>query len=470
MSKQETSTRYHWPDTDALVDHIWIVRPKNGRAVAYIHASGEAEFAPQRQAMYDALHRKGWGTLSDQHNGKFVLRVAGINDGDELLSLLDESGYLRGTPRTDVRNAEGAKSKTAGEAIRSNSLRLSALTYMIGNAFYWLSGHTAQPVNADRRNMAIAFGIGDGALALFGGRDDAHQYKSLLNKLKQHMDQSGIEIPDTSSIHVETAQHNDGFYAWAYDKLHTNINSIKMMAEVTGGFLAFKSGLRGKGGKSNLLEMAGGTIVMAGWGGALLTREKKPDEEKLRHAGSVERLITHIQELPLRLAGYAGLAFNILSFINFYKIRHVMEGKYGLAAVGSMVASNSLYSISHKAPGGDIKVQDIANDVYSIAAQILNSQPENMREAAILSTAQFLGERTEIKDKYSEILLRLRQAIALQQQNPWSQIKETAQLTSDISAAQEKMRAAVTAASPGVNISKAQNRTTLVPAPEQMLA
>ena len=84
-----------------------------------------------------------------------------------------------------------------------------------------------------------------------------------------------------------------------------------------------------------------------------------------------------------------------------------------------MIGANGTYAISKKTVGGNIDSHEMVSDVYSIAAQILNKQPDDTREGAIQSTAKFLGERPEIKDNHQEIVIRLRKEMDIQRQNPW---------------------------------------------------
>ena len=417
MATKETTTTYRWPE-GSTITRIDVRTQSNGRAVAYLYADEGEAAHQQRFDIRSAIRLKGWGTLSDYRNGQFGLRVSGLKDGKELVDMLKQQGFVAAPVSIDAQTADNHQSKNIGGFIKDNSLRLSAAIYTVGNAFYYASGVAAK--NKERRRMALSFGAGDAALGLFGGSNDSQQFKSLLTGLKSHMEDHGIEIPKNASIHVETSHQDQGLLGTASELLHRHINSIKILAEVLGGFFILRSGLKGDGVKKNSLEITSGIVVMTGWAGALLVKEKKPDPEKLQQAGAVEKLGAYIQEKPLRLAGYAGLTFNALNAKNSWNNRHDNGGKFGLAAVGSMVSANTLYSISNKSPGGDIRTDAMISDVYSVAAQILNKQPEGtVRDAAIESTAKFLGERTEIKDNHQQIIARLKEEMTIQRKNPW---------------------------------------------------
>lgn len=100
MATQETTTTYRWSGDDhGLIDHIEIVRQKNGHTVAYIHANEDGSLRQKRLEVRAALRLKGWGTLSDFRNNQHVLRVNGMTHNEDLLTLLKDHGYTSGSPQ-----------------------------------------------------------------------------------------------------------------------------------------------------------------------------------------------------------------------------------------------------------------------------------------------------------------------------------------------------------------------------------
>jgi hypothetical protein len=414
---KETNSTYRFGD-DQIIRRLDVRTDKNGHAVAYLYANNNEDVRAQRQDIRSAIRLKGWGTLSDHRDGEFVLRVSGVRDGNELISMLREHGFVSGEPQVSTQNIDDAKSKGPLDFIKNNSLRLSAAIYALGDMFYFRGADN----NFDR-GMALSFGFGDAMLGIFGGRDDTRQFKSLLSKMKTHMEASGIEIPKNASIHVETSKQDQGAMGGVSDFLHNNINSIKIASEVVGGGFVLRSGLKRetqgpRAGKRNPFNIVSGIIIMAGWAGALLVKEKKIDKEENKPQGLVDGVARHFQEKPLRMAGYAGLSFNALKITDNI-INRRATSTWSILGVSSMIGANSLYSMSNKTGGGDIKTQAMVNDVYTVASQILNKQPEDMRDKAMESVAQFLGERSEIKDTHSQIIARLKEEMAIQRANPW---------------------------------------------------
>lgn len=405
-----------------LISKVELREQGKGHTVAYVHAAERAESDHEQLfALREEFKRKGWATSSDNHHGRAVLRVTGIENEKQLTDLLQSNHAVEGPARQSQADVAGQDSKGIADFIKSNSLRASGLFYMLGDVLFIKSGLVRDKnKKLGQMGMGISFAVGDAALMAFGGRDDRRQFKSLLTKLKKHLDTQGVEIPQGMALTSETLSKPGGLLETTYDFLHEHINPIKIAAEIVGGGFCLKAGLDQK----NKFKVASGVVIMTGWIASLLLHEKKRDPEEWKEAGTLEKAKMYLQEKPLRLAGWAGLAHNAIYTAGAFSERSKTLGttdhyKWDMAATATMLVANSLYSICSKTTGGNIKTDALVNDVYGIAAQILNRQPEAIREKAIESTVAFLGSRPEIKDTKEEISQRLRQEIETQSQNPW---------------------------------------------------
>lgn len=432
MKKDNITVSYRWGDSD-IIRRIDVRQQDNGRAVAYIYADNREEASQQRYNIRSLIRLKGWGTLSDHRDGQFVLRVNGFKNGDDLISTLTDNSFLHGKPEISSNKPEEIKSKGFFSAIRNNSLRLSGLFYTLGNSFYIGGGIHRSVVNKKldwgQIGTGVAFSTGDALIALVGGRDDDRQFTSLVSKLKQHYDRQGIEIPSNAAIIGETSTKGKSLGNRLYDFLHEHVNQIKCASEVVGAFFYFNAGNAQKNhGVPNRWKQATAVIFGLGFGTAGLIKEKKIDEEKYATAGPLQKLWMRVQANPLGIAGMSGLSNTLFTSIGAWKEMKVQQAhggagnklyRWDFAAPGAMLFGNSLYAISNKTTGGNIKNDAMIRDVYSVAAQILNKQPDGVREAAIDSTAKFLGERPEIKDTHQQIVVRLKQEMDIQRNNPW---------------------------------------------------
>lgn len=416
-------------DEPAAVHKVELREQGKGNTVAYIHATDQAQGDYSKLvALREEFTRKGWATSSDNHHGKGVLRVTGISDERELTDLLNSSGATKGSARVSQADVAGQDSKGAVDFVKSNSLRASGILYLLGDVLFMTYGAKGPGKKLDwgQVGMGTSFAVGDIAILGFGGRDDKRQFKSLLTKLDSHLKQQGVEIPEGAALTAETLAKPGGVLEKTYDFVHEHVNTIKLLAEIAGGASLFKSGMKNAEGKVDNFKKASGAVIVTGWLAALLTQEKKPDKEHLKDAGALEKAQAYVQEKPLRLAAASGLVHNAIYTVGALKRRSneirehgTKSYRYDLAALSSMLVANSMYAICSKSTGGNIKADALVNDVYGLAAQILNRQPEATREAAINSTVEFLGQRPEIKDSKKEIAERLREEIKMQSENPW---------------------------------------------------
>lgn len=430
MSNKNTVTAYQWP-AGSFISGVEIRATQGTTAVAYLAASATAK-SEELHELRTQFRLKGWASSSDMRNGQPVLRLTGIHDTGELLEVLKTHGSVSGEPT--IKASEAPKPKNTIDAIKKNTLRSSGIFYSIGNALMIVSGalrnRAEGKFNIGQLGSGLSFAAGDIGLMAFGGEDDARQFKSLLTKLKNHLHENNVTIPQSAALNVETMQEHHGFLESIYDFMHTNINTLKISAEVLGGALYAKGGI-----ENGIIEkQIAGTVIVTGWLAALLIKEKKPDEEKLANAGLVEKAWAHIQQKPLVLAGGAGLIHNGISAIGAFNERarflnpnkpnpknraHTHFYQWDVAVICAMLLGNSLYAMSQKTTGGAIKSDGLVDDVYGIAAQILNKQSPETQEAAIQSTAQFLGERPEIKDSRKEIVAKIHEKMRIQRENPW---------------------------------------------------
>jgi hypothetical protein len=432
MAKKPTITSYDWGEGN-LIRHI-DVREQNSRAVAYLYADdGSAKLGDLRHI----LSQHGLSTLAEQRDGKFALRVSGLRNSDELLRLLRTSGFATNQPHVKAREEQSARPKGFFDWVKTNSLIISGRLYTLGNLMYVASGF-ARGKDIGQIGTGVAFGTGDFILAAAGEKDDGRQLTSLLKKLKTHYERDGIAIPQDASIHTETSDKDKGFGERTRDFLHKYVNQIKCFGEVVGGGFYYWGGAQ----QGNKWKQRTAVIFGTGFGASMVIPEKKIDEDKYAHAGPLKRAWMKIQSNPLSIGGISGLSNTLFTTIGAFdeRKRYLHPGvfpdpinkktgeailatkhyKWDFAIPAVMLFANILYAASKKTTGGDIREGALVQDLYSSAAEILNGQPAVMREAAIESTAEFLGQRPEIKDKRPEIIVRLKKEMELQRQNPWS--------------------------------------------------
>lgn len=426
MAKEQT-TSYRWDD-QGIIRRIDVRQQKNGFAVAYLYADPAEERRSERQNIRAAIRLKGWGTLSDSRDGQFVLRVTGLRNGDDLIDLLRQQGFMHHVPKSANVSEEEEQSKGVLQDMRSNSLRWSGIFATAGNALSMSSGvhrsRVAGKTDWGQIGKGFFFSLADLPLMIAGGRDDSRQLGTLLTQLKKHYNKEGIEIPSTASIHVETSDKGKTLGERGMDFLHRYANQIKCSFEVAAAGMSIWAGKTQRSKFKQYSPYFWGSGFLA----SMLIPERKIDPEKYIQAGAAEKLWMNIQSNPLSIAGVLGYTNNIGDYLSSHheKKEWLANGKNGpplylwdRVTPTVMLGANGLYAISKKTVGGDIKSDAMVQDAYRIACQIINKQPEELRGAAIESTARFFAQRTEIKEHYPEVKERLIKELDSQRENPW---------------------------------------------------
>lgn len=428
MANSDTTHSYRWPH-GGLIERIDIRQQSNGRAVAYLYADESEEARPARRELRALVRLKGWGTLSDNRDGKYALRISGLNgDGSELLDVLRGGGFITHEPTSTVIPGEVIKSKGPWDYIRNHSLRISGVIATVGNAMSAASGIHRGRVNNKIQwgqiGQGLTFGVADLPLMIAGERDDSRQQTNLLRQLKRHYETTGIEIPKNASIHAETSDKGKSFGTLAMDYMHRYANQIKCSFEVVAAAFTIRAGIEQNSKPKKYVPLIWGSGFLA----SLLIPERKIDPEKYAEASTLGRAWMNIQANPLAIGGMLGYSNTYASYRSAFNERKdwISNGRNGtplwkwdVAIPTVMIGANGTYAISKKTVGGDIKNDAIVSDVYIVAAQILNKQPDNVREQAIESTAEFLGKRMEISDSKPVIVERLKQEMQTQRNSPW---------------------------------------------------
>lgn len=436
---EESTTLYRW--NEGIIRAIEVRTQANGWAVAYIEADNDPSQRELRNNIRAALRLKGWGTLSDSRDGKFVLRVAGLRSGDELVAMLRNQGFVKTEPQISTVPDEAEQKTGLWAKIRARSLRASGIFATIGNAMSITQGvlrsRDMGKIDVGQIGMGAAFAVADLPLVLVDEKDNARQLNLLLKKLRAHYERDGIEIPKSASIYVETSGEGKSFAERAQDFIHEYANQIKCGFEVVASYFSIKAGIN-QGNKGKIIA---GSIFGPGFFASLVIPEKKIDLEQYAVAGPLKRLWMNIQSNPLSVGGLLGYANTIFTYKSGFDERRrylypdtyptlpnpktgelklpTKHYKWDLAIPTDMIAANGLYAISKKTVGGDIKSEAMVRDAYRIAAQIINKQPGVMRERAMESTARFFAERMEIKEHYAQARERLIAELDSQRANPW---------------------------------------------------
>lgn len=444
---KETTTSYTWPE-GSVITRIDVRMQKNGFAVAYLYADDREEQRETRTNIRAAIRLKGWGTLSDSRDGQFVLRVAGMRSGEELITTLREQGFIKGEPlQVNIAGEEKEEPKGIWNAVASRTLRWSGILATLGNAMSIASGF-ARGKELGQIGMGASFAIADLPLAIVDEKDNSRQLNLLLKKLTQEYERNGIEIPKNASIYVETSNKGKTAGEHFKDFLHQYANQIKCGFEVVAAAFSIRAGI--KQGSPDKIKAA--AIFGPGFLASLLIPEKKIDGEKYAQASLISKLWMKIQSNPLSVGGLLGYSNTYFTYKSGFNERRRLYNpeqyptlpnpktgelvapsanyRWDIAIPTIMIGANGLYAMSKKTVGGNIDSDAMVQDAYRIASQIINKQPDGaLREKAVEVTAKFFGQRMEIKEHYPDARARLVKELDSQRQNPWFELQGLAPYT-----------------------------------------
>jgi len=409
-------TTYTWGD-NSIIPQIDV----RSDGVAYIHASKNAQNLPELRKLFA---EKGWTMLSEMlGNNQPVLQISGFNNADEIVTLLAGTKAVTGSPSVNQAVPENKKKNLN---IKENSLRASGLSYTIGNLLYMAYGFLAN--NKEFKRIGYTWNIADVIMFFFGRKDEKIESMLLTNHLNRHFSENGIPVQPEDAINIESlAQQNSGAMAKTKYFVHNQVTAIKSISEVIGGGLMIKDGLKSRkeGAAGGTSTMVAGGALITGFGGAGIIREKKIDPEKYAKANPLQKVWMKIQARPLQLGAISGVINNIFNAVAVFgqhrEANRTGERRNYIArglGVGALLIANILYFISHKT-GGNIRNSTLIDDIYSKTAQVLEHLDPQAREIGIKQAAEFLGQRTEIKDTKEEIEANLRREIEELRHNPW---------------------------------------------------
>ncbi|HEU5047042.1 MAG TPA: hypothetical protein VFT64_04280 [Rickettsiales bacterium] len=416
MAHTSEITSYKWRETGDVVQAD--VRKDDKGIIAYLHASPNAAHLHELQEIFQG---KGWTGSPDIHNGRPVLRLAGLQNSDDLINFLQQAGYAQGQAAISEPTPpeEGEKSLSS---VKRNSLHASSALYLLGDVLAVISGIKRN--DKEQIGIGVSFAAGDAGFMAFGGHNEHRTFNATLKSLRKHLEKNNIAIPQDSAIDAELLTTRGGFLEQVHDYVSEHINPFKLLAEVVGGVFTFRAGLN----QHNPGKTAAGAVLVAGWLSALLIKEKKIDPEAYSHAGAAQKLAMKVQAQPLLLAGGSGLTNNAFNYYGAWDERRRLKAGdptatphyvWDLAMQTAMVGANVLFSISKK-NGKAVSHEDpLIDDVYGLAAKTFSSLPENVRERALEHTAEFLAERHSIPENKTQAVEKLRKHMELMAHNPW---------------------------------------------------
>lgn len=291
-------------------------------------------------------------------------------------------------------------SNTQQDKDKSGSLKLSGMSYLLGDAAMFASGMLAQTKLSgheagDMRKKAatgLLWGLGGVAAAFYGNPNQEKQLEILAHKLERHLVKSGAEVTDSTRDKTELLRHHslwDNINRFMFEHPSEALNSVFAVGAAT--LLMTKDPTK---------RTIGG-LIGAGALAGLLIKEDKDAPAKAANGNPIQKAIAWVQEKPLRVTSAFYLVNNIFTFKDAFNDRKKF-GQMKFAAglkphyftfltAASYVAANSLLFMS---PRGQIDGKQYSSEevaqLEQVAAEIIAAQPKEKRAALLQSVSEFL--------------------------------------------------------------------------------
>lgn len=340
--------RYTWDSPDSLIKEVEVI-PCGKHKEGFIYAPAGAE--PEK--LHDVaakLREAGFAVIPDVKNERHVLRVEQLLRSGPLLDVLTAAGATAGSLHSETMAQDHEKPKSFSEKFKENTVPIAGASYVVGDAFMILAGLVR---NKGLTGEALKGGHGDTmtgllwalpnvGLMLFGKKNPEMQSALLLRRVKDYLDNQGVEIPREEELTLDHLVRKDGALARIVDFLYEHPTEINNSFEAVGGLVMAHGGQHQKIGlkeEKNWYKTTAGALVFTGMGSSVLLSEKKKPLYEIAGDGTqniasdpqvagqkqdaaapapdnrnaLQRGFDWLTEKPLRLAGSLPILNNLLN-------------------------------------------------------------------------------------------------------------------------------------------------------------
>lgn len=429
---------YHYKDS-SLIDRMEVTPPRRGVIQGTIVVQ-ESLNASELQELRARLGESGFSTLMDTVDGRAAIQVRGIQSETALLAAIHGIDPTATEASKETTPQDLAYRPSFGERMRPHSLLLSALFYDLGNAAFFASGIQRGRHNPggkftinDKSEIMIgaAFSVGDVLMTLYGRHRGDEQLLAAADDLNRHLKKRGIDVPNGDALNPDSL-YDSGAMKATDSWLRKHIIHIKCMSESAGGLFTIHSAL--KPGYRNNGKLAAGLLISTGWlatflldkplGHEVLEGDKrKPDTIAGIMAQNPRGWIAQ----PLAMANNFANLWGSLNPYNGERKRflnEVVDAKrklqiadtpdnrahlaytqnkqhdyaWNVVSACSFLVAHALFGLSGaKRPEETQDDKSMMNDLLLLSANMLATQPPEVREVAIGETAEYVSTLSHVR-------------------------------------------------------------------------
>lgn len=439
--------RYEWQNDSAVAQVA--IRRDQAYPTAYVVASDHAD-AQLFARLPQQLRSLGMTCVADTFEGKPALRVIGFEKDAQIVGALSHHGYVQDIPKLTEREPD--KPFHLGEFLKDNSVQAAGITYLFADGMAYLSGMLRG--DNDNKMMGLFFAGTSVLLVGLGTPDPKRQMQRLYEKMDEHFAHEDQRLSDQDHVALHQRMGDRGLVWRMSNFLSDHLVTVNNLGQGVGGYFGLRAGMKQGAGsgdnvKANPFKVASGISIMTGQWGALAIDEQQtagmnPEERaaflraqrngekpEMKDINPLANPGDWLKQKPLRLTGLGAGLHNVLTFSSgIWEYMQIKSGKGEFQSkrgayldMGAQVvnlAANTLYGLSPKDRGGELKAEGYVDELVSTAAQIYGALEPEARAERISSFAGYMSSIPEMRSSAQELYDKVTAKIeALEKGNPW---------------------------------------------------
>ncbi len=310
---------YKWQDTSSLVHDVeFFAVHKDEEALIYAPQGATKELL---QRIPETLRNQGFTATPDMVKGEYVLRVQNFNDRNNLLHVLQTTGFTRGAAESYLSEYDHKDPKTLKQQFQDNIMRISGAVYLAGDVL--LMGAGALRGDMAELGTGAIWGSTGVVLTAFGKKDADIQSQQLYSKLGDHLKQEGFDFTDNNELSLDKLGGKHGIVNKLQRFLYDHPVEFNNTLQGVGGAMMAKAGSN----QGNHYKTAAGVSVMAGQWGGMLVDPVTPDKDQPKPKFPS---VSWFLERPLRITGLGASMNNVLNAIGIVRVDFKDNARYHL--------------------------------------------------------------------------------------------------------------------------------------------
>lgn len=399
----------------------------------------------------EILNAQGIIAVTENENGAYRLRVAGVKNPAQLAGLLGKDNVtVQYAEATAIQKAAPRRAGSLAKWFSENKIKVVGIANTLGDLSMFSSGIASKRTKEASTGLIYISGgiIG----AYYGDPSVNRQIKNVGRELGKFMQGIGAVPGKNTALYRLLPKEGKNPLSYVDNFLYQHPSEALNGILAVGGTQLLQSGLRKRSSSDPAARAgwmgdaaAGALVTTAGATGALIPEDHRDSNEKPRN------IKEWIASKPLRLAGALYLMNNVLLLGSAWQERKKNPEQKSyifkfMAGTFFLIANTAMAMSSRHNPSSKEHMETKNHMIGGMAAEVIATQPDEMaRKEMIGHVAQFLSQKHETRQDmavWEKILQDKVDALVKANKNTTGEsIKETQQ-SPKVASWQEKVAAA----------------------------